>query len=156
MSNAVPNNDLAPATRSYLEQVVASQGELSVDYLYEQAKDPKNPLHDKVFNKDQADAAEAYYKDRVRSLVRQYTITIITPGEALETMRGFVNVVKPGTQQHVYVTVEKATTNPVLREQMLRNLQRDISILQRKYSMLDEYAAMLLSHVESLSTPAGV
>lgn len=147
------NTSLNPVQRAYMETVAAEQGELAVNYLYEAAKEPANPLHAWVFNKPVSEAAEAYYKDNVRSLIRAYTITIVTPGQASETMRGFVNIVKPGTQEHVYVTVEKATTNLVLREQMLKNLQRDIATLERKYGMLSEYQSVLAASIDNVSVP---
>lgn len=124
-------------------------GELDVDVLIDAARPKSSILHGE-FNWDPDYNIRRSLRDQARGLIQRYRVQYIAGDTEEREVRGFVSVRKnddPG--KHTYVLTTKALSDPVMHDEVLADLRRDLATLRKKYGHLEEYARIVREAVES-------
>jgi hypothetical protein len=114
-------------------------GQLTPEFVVNEARDPAHVLHARVFDKAPADAAEAYYLDRARSLIRMARVVSKSADEygPEKSVRAF-HAVRTDLGRS-YEPTEKIAEDPLQRKMLLRQMEHEWQALKRRYDDLVEF-----------------
>lgn len=127
-----------PTTRRILEHIEQEYGELTPEAVLQEAENPTHPLHHR-FEWDDSDAAYRYRIIQAQGIIRSVYVTwrSETDEEQVKRTRAFV---APRDQpRSVYKSTEEVGNDPITSELILRQMQREIEMLKRKYGHLQEF-----------------
>lgn len=131
--------------RTQLTGIYQQRGELTPQIVVDEARPVGAPLHDR-FEWDDSIAGEKYRLVQAAQLIRVVRIEYTTPGSnEKKFIRAFSSLHEAsenGTDQG-YAPTEEVLENPLTRKILLRNMERDIAILKRRYGHLAEFADMM-------------
>lgn len=135
--------------REQLRAIYDEHGRLTPDLVVQTARPKNHPLHPRVFDKPQREAAEAYYRDRAHELIQSVRIVYseATDQEPDRSVRAF-QAVRREDGQHVYEPSEKIAEDPFSRELVLRDMERDWTALRRRYEAFVEFVTMIRRDLE--------
>lgn len=131
--------------RTQLTGIYKRHGELTPQIVVDEARPEGAPLHDR-FEWDDSIAGEKYRLIQAQQLIRVVRSEYTTPGsdekKFIRTFSSLHEASEDGTQQG-YAPTEEILENPMTRKLLLRNMERDIAVLKRRYSHLTEFAEMM-------------
>ena len=138
-----------------LAAIYERRGVLTPATVVEEATPPDHPLHPR-FTWDDREAGHAYRLVQAQQLIRQVQVTRTRPdGEevrtrqwvALHRINGDPNQPDPTAR---YESLDVVLADPVRREKYLQAMRRDIAVLTRRYSHLQEFAGALRDALNEL------
>lgn len=133
--------------REQLQTIYEEHGQLTPALVVEAARPKSSPLHSKVFDVAPAAAAERYYLDRARALIRSVKVTYRDQDtDRPVTVRAFHAVAGP--QGHVYEPLDHVADDPLLRALVLRNMEREWRQLHARYGAFTEFLALVRQDLE--------
>ncbi len=143
MPGAHINKEKAAKYGRHLSKLARTH-ELTPEFVRDEARDPKSPLHD-FFEWDDKKAAEQYRIERARYLLRSIAIQIVGPkGEVLET-RAFHNVVVPIDSEEqeirVYRPSELVFSDDGMKSQVVDHALQELIGWQDRYERYGELKA---------------
>lgn len=131
--------------RAQLQTIYDEHGVLTPAIVVDVARPKDHPLHVRVFDLGQRDAAEAWYRERAHELIRSVRIAYREGAEGLVQGRAFVAVRSEGVNEYVYEPAEKVAADPFVREIVLREMEREWRTLHRRYEQFEEFVALVSS-----------
>ena len=132
--------------REALQEIYDRRGQLDPDIVLEEARPPTSPIHDR-FEWDDSVAAEAWRKEQAHSLIRSVKVVYRKPetDQRIE-IRQWHAVSSPAG--HVYEPLEKVTSDPLLRQLVLRDMEREWKQLHGRYATFEEFSLMVQRDLE--------
>lgn len=126
--------------RAELTKIYKQNGELTPRVLVETAKPKGHPLHDAIYDCPPGLAAERYYLERAHELIQSVKITYRDPKTSKRhDIRAFHAIPSGEDRVHVYRPTDEVVNDPVLRELVLREMERDWRNLHARYSGFVEF-----------------
>lgn len=127
--------------RDELQAIYDQHGRLTPALVVEEARPKDHPLHGLVFDRNKADAAEAWYLHRAHKLIQRVRVTKAEAEEESGTagIRRFHAVRGSGPESYVYEPIEKIATDPFLFQTLKRELERAVKEAQHKQEEFIEY-----------------
>lgn len=135
--------------RTELLRIRAKRGKLTPRIVYEEAKSKSHPLHDKIFDVTQKEAAERYYISNAAKLLR-VTFRADVEGKPMD-LRTFW-VVK-GTEEDPdsrYVPIEEIAMDPIARTVMLQQMRRDWMRFKNRYQNYIEFFDLIAGEYNAI------
>jgi len=126
------------ALKEELTRILDENGALTPQLVVDAARSPQHPLHSR-FEWDDAKAGEAYRRSQAAELIRTVKVERVT-GEGMSRVRGFHSITRATSTS--YEPIEQIEQDPVAKEILLRQVQRDLAALRRKYEGLDGFFKM--------------
>lgn len=131
--------------RTQLTGIYQQHGELTPQIVVDEARPLDAPLHDR-FEWDDTIAGEKYRLVQASQLIRVVRQEFVSPdtGEK-KFIRAFSSLhesSEDGTRQG-YAPTEEILENELTRKILLRNMERDIAVLKKRYGHLTEFAQMM-------------
>lgn len=129
--------------RSVLTDHYKKHGELTPQIVVDEARPKDAPLHDR-FEWDNKIAGEKYRIVQAQQLIRSVQIEFVSSatGER-HFVRGFHSLREAGQETTGYAPTEELVQDQVATRLLLRQCEREISDLKRKYGHLSEFAEMM-------------
>ena len=129
--------------RDVLTAIYRNHGELTPELVVEEARPLDAPLHHR-FEWDDTVAGEAYRKVQAAELVRSVRIQIPdAPSGERRYVRAFQSFHEAGDRRTGYIPTEELVQDELLTKILLKELQREIGDLKRKYGHLMEFADLM-------------
>lgn len=142
--------DAAIVGPAILDVIRECGGAVNKEDIVAAARHPESPLHAYVFNKTQAEAAEAYYRNQGGKLLRSfqvvwqqngeerradltYYVTLVNPEEA-EDDEPLPGMLRQVVRERGHIAVVTMMERPHFQEQQMAKLQTELATLQRKMS----------------------
>lgn len=128
--------------RSVLTDIYEKHGELSEQIVVDEARPKAAPLHHR-FEWDDAIAGEAYRCVQAGEIIRSVRIRFDVGAERRST-RGFLSCRQSGeTERGGYRPTEEVVEDEIAMKILLRELEREIADLRRKFGHLKEFADLM-------------
>lgn len=128
--------------RAVLTGIYEKHGELSEQVVVDEARPKNAPLHHR-FEWNNAIAGEAYRRIQAGELIRSVRIRFDVAGER-KSVRGFVSARETGdVERGGYLPTEEVLEDELALKLLLRELERAIADLKRKYGHLKEFAELI-------------
>jgi len=127
--------------RKELRVIYDQHNRLTPALVVEAARPKDHPLHTLVFDRNKAEAADAWYLDRAHRLIQRVRITKAEAEEEAGTagIRRYHAVRGNGPEDFVYEPIEKIATDPFLFQALKRELERAVSQAQGKQDEFLDY-----------------
>lgn len=136
--------------RDHMQAIYDKHGRLEPRLVVDEARDSGHPLHSR-FEWDDCVAAEKYRLDQAHDLIT--SIKIVFRGqsepERQRTVRAFHAV--RDAKGFAYEPTEKVVRDPVVREMVLGDMQREWKQLYERYKTFSEFAEMVQRDLELVS-----
>lgn len=130
----------------------ANGGDLTPQAVVDEARPESHPLHNR-FEWDDTLAGEAYRRVQAAQLIRSVKVVYAeTPEGEERKVRAWSSLnaaVEPETRG--YAPTEELVQDEFARKSLLRQLEREIKTLQRKYGHLKEFGEIIASATEQAS-----
>jgi hypothetical protein len=135
--------------RDELQAIYDQHGELTPELVVQEARSKKHPLHDRIFDRAPAEAAEAWYRHRAHELIRVGRTVYKEADEngPERSVRSWQCVY--GERGHVYEPVEKVVENPFTRQIVLRDMEREWKGLFARYEAFEEFLSLVSSDLQA-------
>jgi len=135
--------------RAVLTDYYQQHGELTPEIVVEEARPETAPLHHR-FEWDDAIAGEAYRREQASELIRSVNITFaVTPKGERKTVRAFYSVHQAGSvDKRGYAPTENLLEDPLATKILLKELEREVIDLKRKYGHLEQFAQIVRATVQ--------
>lgn len=131
--------------RDALTNIYETHGELTPELVVTEASSHDHPLHDR-FDWNDTTAGQKYREVQAAKLIRSVRVEFrAADGEPMQT-RQFV-APRLASEPHRYMPVGVAMADDFTRQLVLRQFERDVSDLKRRYGHLVEYAAIMRKHI---------
>ncbi len=128
--------------RAVLTAIYQKHGELNEQLVVEEARPEAAPLHHR-FEWDNDVAGEAYRRVQAGELIRSVKIRFDVSGER-KSVRGFISSRDAGdVERGGYRPTEEVVADDLALKILLRELERAIADVKRKYGHLKEFAAIV-------------
>ncbi|AMS03941.1 hypothetical protein BJD58_gp41 [Gordonia phage UmaThurman] len=136
--------------RSQLTSIYQQRGELTPQSVVDEARPDEHPLHHR-FEWDDAVAGEAYRRVQASELIRSVKVVYNeTPAGERKSIRAFSSLSQADDpERRGYAPTEELVENELTRAILLRNLEREIGSLKRKYGHLREFSDVMSKAVAS-------
>lgn len=131
----------ASSLREHLQEIYDKHERLTAELVVEAARPKNHPLHGYVFDRSTGEAAEAWYRNRAHELIQRVKVTFTTAAEHQHKVRAFHAV--RSESGYSYEPVEKVVEDPVLRELVLRDMEREWRQLHERYGHFNEFLEMV-------------
>lgn len=124
--------------RDELTKIYKQYGELTPKLVVEVARKKDHPLHDAVYNCTPGEAASRYYLDRAHELIQSVKITYRDPKSSDRLEARYWHAVQQGNN-HVYKPTDEIAEDPLLRQMILGNMEREWKDLHKRYKNFREF-----------------
>lgn len=121
-----------------LARIRQERGKITAEIVVEESRPQDAPLHDTIFHVGAKKAAELYYEERARSIIRAVVLVREDPDEY--PVRAFQFVLKD--DEGSYVPSEEIALDDELKEQIRKNLIRKLSQLRRELEGWEDFAGI--------------
>lgn len=139
--------------RDHLQAIYDEHGCLTADLVVETARPEDHPLHGLVFDRPSEEAAEAWYRDRAHRLIQRVKITYRKSEESEpQRIRAFHAMRSP--TGYTYEPAEKVAEDPLMRQVLIREMERDWRAFKARYEHFEEFSELLEGEVEALKAAA--
>lgn len=140
--------------REHLEAIYQQHGRLTPTLVVETARPEEHPLHDIVFDCDEHEASERYYRERAHHLIRTVKVVYRDPDTDEEKrVRAFHAVpATSGADLFVYEPAAKVRQDPFLRELVLRAMEREWKALRERYEHFEEFVNLIVTYAAEAGT----
>lgn len=130
--------------RSALTEIYQSRGELTPQIVVDEARPKGAPLHDRFEWNDKL-AGEAYRRVQAQQLIRSVRIEYTSePSGERKFIRGFHSLRESGdAEREGYAPTEEIAQDELAMRILLKQCEREISDLKRKYGHLAEFAELM-------------
>lgn len=130
--------------RDQLTAIYQAQGALTPDLVVREAESVKHPLHHR-FEWDNAVAGPAYRRVQAADLIRSVKVVYGQREDGADkSVRAFLAVRETDNPTRAsYVPAEQALGDDFTQRLLLRECEREVTALQRKYGHLREFAQLL-------------
>lgn len=137
--------------RDHLQAVYDQHGALTPELVVQAARPKNHPLHDQVFDRDQRDAAEAWYRERAHGLIRSVRIVYreadeTTPQRSVRAFHAVPAVETPG--RFTYVPTDQVIADDLTRQVVLREMEREWRSLLARYEHFEEFLGLVSQDLE--------
>ena len=123
-----------------LDKISSRDGKIEASVVVKEAKPKRSALHP-LFEWDDKKAAHQHRLEQARSVVR--SVVVNAPDEVhTETVRAFVSVASGKPNSSVYVPMSSAFSEPLTREQVLRNALAELQAWKDRYRTYQELAVV--------------
>lgn len=140
---------LRDAMNNRMHVLYDQHGHLTPRLVLEDARPKDSPLHPAVFDRNQKDAAEAYYLDRAHQLLRSFYITVrpAKPEDPdLRVRKWHAVATEDG---HIYRAAEDIAEDPTHTAIVLKDMERQWRELYRRYGQFQEFIDLVRSTTEA-------
>lgn len=130
-----------------MQAVYDEHGYLDPTLVVEVARPKGHPLHERVFDRTRASAAEAYYRDRAHRLIQSVKIVVreATEDEEERKIRRYHAI--PSESGMVYKSAEDIAADPFARQLLLNSMEREWRQMVRRYEHVAEFFDMVREEV---------
>lgn len=128
--------------RDELDAIYEQHGRLTPEIVREEARPADHPLHDRVFDKVPADAAEAYYLERAHQLIVSVKISYRKATGKPAEIRSWQALSSPDGGFE-YRPTEEVVEDEVLTQLVLRDMEREWKQLRARYGRFKEFVQMV-------------
>jgi hypothetical protein len=130
--------------RTQLTGIYQAHGELTPQIVVDEARPIDAPLHNR-FEWDDSIAGENYRLIQASRIIRVVRIEYTSPqSEEKKFIRAFSSLHESGEpERQGYAPTEEILQNEMTRKILLRNLQREIVSLKKRYGHMAEFADIL-------------
>lgn len=132
--------------RDHLLAVREERGKLTPATVVDAARDPEHPLHAR-FEWDDTVAAEKYRHHQAHELIQIVKISRTRPDGEQREVRAFHAV--RHEREYVYDPVEEIAADPVTRQILLREMERDWRTLKKRYEGVREFFELVRADVDA-------
>lgn len=131
-----------------LQTIYNEHGELLPETVLEAARPASSPLH-AYFEWDDARAAHEHRLDQARRLIRSVKVVYAMDTDGRnKKVRRYHSV--PGSENRpVYKDLDEIVHNPLHRQMLLRQMERDWRSFKSRYEHLDEYVALIAAEAKA-------
>jgi hypothetical protein len=140
-----------------LRSIYEDRGRLSAEEVVEIATPADHPLHD-LFVWDDTEAAHRYRVWQAGQMIRSVKILVsgVQDDELDEfKIREWIPARRVGLGKGFYLPEEEVRGNPTARKRLLRQMQRDIDAVARRYRHLNEFWQAVEQLAEQTPETAG-
>jgi len=124
--------------RSELNGIYKRHGKLTASVVHDEVADPGHPLHNR-YEWNDAVGAYQYRLIQIAEDIRSVRVEYKTPTGETETTRQWWSVREQAGREG-YAPIDEIAANPVSLEMQLRELNREVAHLKRKYGHLEGFA----------------
>lgn len=132
--------------REQMQSIYDKHGRLEPALVVQEASDAGHPLHNR-FEWDDSVAAHKYRLDQAHELITSIKITFRKAEDTEDRSVRAFHAVRDG-QGFAYEPVEKVVHNPVIREVVLADMEREWRQLYQRYQTFTEFATMVQKDLE--------
>ncbi|WP_432793642.1 hypothetical protein [Rhodococcus ruber] len=127
-----------------------ARGELTPQIVVDEARVETHPLHSR-FEWDDAVAGEAYRRVQAAELIRSVKVVYLeTPEGDRRSVRAWSSLHEHETpDQRGYIPTQEVLQDEFTRKLLLRQCEREIRDLRRKYGHLEEFAELIAAAVKA-------
>ena len=137
--------------RAHLQRLNDQHGHLTAQMVVDAARPKNSPLHAAVFDRGVKEAAEQYYLDRARQLIRKCRIKYVRPDQTEADVPRWVSVATAEPPARIYRPVEDVANDPLSRAMLLRDAERDWRTLKARYEHLSEFIALVREDLDGMA-----
>lgn len=139
--------------REQLQAIYDEHGKLTPALVVETARPKGHPLHARVFDRTQREAAEAWYLDRAHGLIVSVKVVYKEAREdsTEKRVRAFHAVQATGPDEFTYEPVERVAGDEFTRQLVLRNMEREWKQLRHRYDEFEEFVALVSADLDSIA-----
>jgi hypothetical protein len=123
--------------RDHLLAIKQKRGELTPKIVLEEARSVSHPLHHR-FDWDKDVAAEKWLLHQAHRLIMEVEITYIKNDGTPSRVRAF-HAIRQNNNSYVYESTDELRADPVSREVILREMERDWLQLKERYEAFEEF-----------------
>lgn len=134
--------------RDQMQSIYDKHGRLEPAIVVEEARDASHPLHNR-FEWDDSVAAHKYRLEQAHELITSIKITFRKAEDTQERSVRAFHAVRDG-KGFAYEPVEKVVHNPVIREVVLADMEREWRQLYQRYKTFSEFTAMVRETLEEV------
>jgi hypothetical protein len=127
--------------RDELQAIYDTRGKLTPEIVVEEARPKGSPLHTRVFDKDESEAAEAYYRNRAHEIIQSVKITYTSTTGEPQSIRAFHSVRQDNG--HVFEPLDVIVKDEVKLKLVLADMKREWSQLKGRYDSFSEFWKMV-------------
>lgn len=143
---------------AFFEKIRKECGTVDMDIAVEKSRPKNAPLHNEL-TWDDGQAAHAYRKSQMASIVRKLEVVrddMVAPTRAYEAVRVEISDAKPvkETTRFVYRSTEEILQDPAARADLLQRAIADAAAYRRRYAVLSELSLIIQAIDDSLSNLA--
>lgn len=113
-------------------------GRLTPQILVAEARDENHPLHDHIFDRPVAEAAEVYYLHRAHELIRSVRVVYTEDDRGPRSVRAF-HAVRAEAGGFTYEPAEKVANDPFQVRLLMADMEREWKQLRRRYEEFAEF-----------------
>lgn len=135
--------------RDHLQEIYDHHGQLTPDLVVEVARPKDHPLHSRVFNRPQKQAAEAWYKHRAHELIQSVKVVYRDSNDEPQEIRKYHAV--RGDSGVVYRASEDIADDPFAKKLVLRDMEREWHQLRARYERFSEFLEMVEQDIELMA-----
>lgn len=136
--------------REQMQSIYDKHGRLEPAIVVQEASDKGHPLHNR-FEWDDSVAAHKYRLEQAHELITSIRITFRKAEDAEDRSVRAFHAVRDG-KGFAYEPAEKVIQNPVMREVVLADMEREWRQLHQRYKTFAEFAAMVHRDLEKVAT----
>ena len=131
--------------RDALTSIYDTHGELTPELVVAEAAKHDHPLHDR-FEWDDTTAGQKYREVQAAKLIRSVRVEFRSASGEVKYTRQFVAPML-ASEPHRYIPTDVAMADQFTSSLILRQFQRAVDDLQRRYGHLAEYAEVMRQHI---------
>lgn len=135
--------------REQLQEIRAKHGKLTPSLVVDAARNKASPLHGR-FDWDNRAAAESWRREQARHLIKSVRIVYAVDGED-HSVRAFHAVRQDHLDEPVYEPSEAVATDPLLRQIVLRQMERDWESMYARYGRFREFVELVHASMEKVA-----
>jgi hypothetical protein len=128
--------------RDILQSIYDRAGRLTPALVVDEARDPGSPLHSR-FDWDDQTAGEAWRRHQAHELIRSVRIGYRDRAGKQADVRAFHAIRADDTDQYRYEPAEQVAADPLLRQIVLRDMEREWRQLRSRYETFNEFWQMI-------------
>lgn len=138
---------MSGSLRDILQALYTQNGELTPASVVAVARDEAHPLHSR-FEWDDAVAGEEWRYQQAADLIRSVKIVYreATESEAARSVRAFQAVRTP--RGNSYKPVDEIAGDPIARQIVIADMEREWKALYRRYAQFQEFVAMIQADLQ--------
>lgn len=139
--------------RGTLTGIYQKHGELTPELVVEESRPETAPLH-KKFEWDDAIAGEEYRRVQAAEIIRSVRVVFaVTDKGERKFVRAFHSRTASGdSERGGYAPTEEIVQDEMATKILLKQLERDLSDIRRKYGHLKEFVAMIRDTAEAVAS----
>jgi hypothetical protein len=133
--------------REQLLAIHSQHGYLTPQLLVDEARPKEHALHSRFEWNDKL-AGESWRRDQAHRLIQSVRVSYLTAEDEPGYVRGFLALPAPESQQPTYEPVQSALSDPITRQIVLAQMEREWKALRARYGQLAEFAELVARSVQ--------